>query len=103
MNILTSAALGILKPLARIFGKMTTDKDKVLESQAELRKLELQDSPVSYLKLWMGFLGWILALYLAFALIVRPIIVFYFPNVPVPEMPLDDVLTLLMGMMGIAL
>ena len=102
MNII-STALGVLKPLTRIFSKMTTDKDKVLEAQAELRKLELQDAPVSYLRLWMGFLGWALAAYVVVALIVRPLIVFYFPNVPVPEMPLDDVLTLLMGMMGIAL
>lgn len=100
---LVNAALGVIKPLTRIFSKMTTDKDKVLEAQAELRKMELQDSPVSYLKLWMGFLGWVLSLYLVVALIVRPFIVFYFPDIPFPEMPLDDVFTLLMGMLGLAL
>ena len=100
---LVTAALGVLRPLTRLFGKMTVDKDKVLESQAELRRMELQDSPVSYLKLWMGFLGWVLSLYLAFALIVRPVIIFYFPDIPIPEMPLDDVFTLLMGMLGLAL
>ena len=102
MNVL-AATLGVLKPLTRLFDKMTRDKDKILEAQAELRRTELQDSPVSYLKLWMGFLGWVLSLYLVFALIIRPLVAFYFPQVPLPDMPLDDVFTLLMGMLGLAL
>ena len=103
MNVFSTVALGLVKPLAKIFGKMTTDKDKVLESQASLRRMELENSPQSYLKLWMGFLGWILSLYLVFALIVHPLIAFYFPSVPLPDMPLDDVFALLMGMLGITL
>ena len=39
MNVFSTVALGLVKPLAKIFGKMTTDKDKVLEAQAELRKM----------------------------------------------------------------
>ena len=100
---LVTAALGIIEPLARLFRKLTVNKDKVLEAQAELRKMELENSPSSYLKLWMGFLGWVLSLYLVFALIIRPLLVFYFPEIPVPEMPLDDVFAIIMGMLGLAL
>lgn len=104
MSAITTAISVLAGPVLSIFKKRSTDKDKVLEAQAEIRKRELEDSPKSYLKLWSCFIGWVLGFYLAFALIIRPFLVFYFPTIPVPETPLDEgVMTLLMGMMGLAI
>lgn len=104
MSVISTALSALAGPVIKLLSKRSADKDRVLEAQAELRKAELQDSPKSYLKLWTCFVGWVLGFYLAFALIIRPFLVFYFPNLPVPETPLDEgIMSLLMGMMGLTI
>ena len=39
--------------------RLLPDKKKVSEGQIELNKLELQDAPRSYLRLWRPFLFWV--------------------------------------------
>lgn len=103
MNIITAALGSLVGPLLDIFKKKTTDKDKALEAQTELRKLELQEAPKSYLRLWMSFLGWVLALCVAYGLAIQPVVAFYFPKIPLPQLPMEVVARLLMGMLGISL
>lgn len=103
MSLLTTALGSIAGSVIDIFKKKTKDVDKALEAQTEMRKLELQDAPKSYLRLWVPFLGWVLAITVAYAILIKPIVVFYFPSFPLPELPMDVVVRLLFGMLGIAL
>lgn len=103
MNVLTAALGSLVGPVLDIFKKKTTDKDKALEAQTELRKLELQEAPKSYLRLWMSFLGWVLAICFVYAGVIQPVLAFYFPKLPLPQLPLELLSRLLLGMLGIAL
>jgi hypothetical protein len=104
MSTLAITALGsLVGSVINIFKKKTKDVDKTLEAQVELRKLELQDAPKSYLRLWMAFLGWALSITVVYMIIVKPILTLYFPNLPLPELPTEVVIQLLLGMLGIAL
>jgi hypothetical protein len=103
MSLLTTALGSLVGPVLDIFKKKTKDVDKTLEAQSEMRKLELQDAPRSYLRLWVSFLGWVLSVSVAYAILIKPVIVFYFPRFPLPELPMDVVVRLLFGMLGLAL
>jgi hypothetical protein len=51
----------------------------------------------------MAFLGWALSITVVYMIIVKPILTLYFPNLPLPELPTEVVIQLLLGMLGIAL
>ena len=104
MSALLTTTLGsLVGSIISIFKKKTKDVDKTLEAQVEMRKIELQEAPKSYLRLWMCFLGWVLSITVAYMLIIKPTISLYFPNIPLPELPSEVVIQLLLGMLGIAL
>ena len=86
----------------KLFTNFTGDKGKVIENQTEIRKMELQDAPKSYLRLWVCVVGWVLSVALAWEMIVRPVIVTYFPEARVPDSMLDEILSILAGMLGLA-
>lgn len=103
MSLLTTALGSLAGSVLDIFKKKTKDVDKALEAQTEMRKLELQEAPKSYLRLWVSFLGWVLAVTVAYAILIKPFISFYFPTFPLPELPMDVVVRLLFGMLGLAI
>lgn len=82
--------------------RLLPDKKRISEGQIELNKLELQDAPRSYLRLWRSFLFWALTLCAVYLIIVQPVLHFYFPDVPLPELPVDfsELLRLLLVGLG---
>jgi hypothetical protein len=87
--------------LGKVFDRLLAEKSRVNESQARINEAEAGGGPASILRLWRGFVGWTLGLCLAWEIIVRPIIATYWPKATLPPSMLKEVLTLLLGMMGI--
>lgn len=87
----------------KISDKIAPDKGAVLEAQARINEQESASSGPGLLKMWRGLVGWILGLVLAWECIMRPLMVCYFPNVPIPESNLEAIYKLLMGMLGLSL
>lgn len=69
--------------------RLLPDKKRISEGQIELNKLELQDAPRSYLRLWRPLLFWVISLCVLYLLLVQPVLHFYFPGVPLPNLPVD--------------
>jgi len=101
MTILTGLPL-IGGLLGRLFDRLLPDKSKVNEAQARINEAEVSGGPASLLRLWRGFVGWTLGLCLAWEIIVRPVVVTYWPEAKLPPSMLKEVLTLLLGMLGMA-
>ena len=96
-----------LAPLASELGKaldrLLPDKKKLTEGQLELNKLELQEAPRSYLRLWRSFLFWVLSLCFLYVVIAQPLLTFYFPGLPLPvvsEELSDTIIRLLLVGLG---
>ena len=76
---------------------------KLTEGQLELNKLELQEAPRSYLRLWRSFLFWVLSLCFLYVVIAQPLLTFYFPGLPLPvvsEELSDTIIRLLLVGLG---
>ena len=89
--------------LGKLLDKLTgicPDKQKMAEHQAEITKAEVAGSPQSILRLWRSFVGWILALCFAWEFMVRPVLVWYKPDANLPPSMLEEVVKLLVLMMG---
>ena len=69
--------------------RLLPDKKKVSEGQIELNKLELQEAPRSYLRLWRPFLFWVISLCILYVIVVQPVLLFYFPETPLPDLPVN--------------
>ena len=80
--------------------KIWPDKSKAREQQTALNAEELKGAPTSRLRLWRSFLGWTLALLFVWETIARPIIVTYWPNATLPPSVLEEVIKLLLFMLG---
>lgn len=88
--------------LDKALDRLLPDRKKVCEGQLELTKLELQEAPKSYLRLWRPFLFWIISLCVLYLLVLQPVMHFYFPDVPLPELPVpfSELLRLLLVGLG---
>ena len=80
--------------------KLFPDKAESRKQQAEINKAELEGAPPSRLRLWRSFLGWALALCFVWEVMVRPILVTYWPNLTLPPSMLEEVCKLLLFMLG---
>lgn len=85
----------------KIADKVAPDKGKVIDGQNRINELEVSGAPMSRLRLWRSFLGWVLALVFAWEVIGRPLVLTYWPDVLLPPSVLADVSRLLLGMLGL--
>ena len=95
-------ALGKLigSTLGLVLGRISVDKDMVAQGQQRANEAEISGAPVSPLRLWRGFLGWVLSLLFVWEVVGRSIITTYWPDVKLPPSVLEEIGSLLMGMLG---
>lgn len=84
-----------------ILDKIIPDRAKANENQSRINEAEVSGAPASILRLWRGFLGWVLALVFAWEVVGRGIVLTYWPNTKLPPSVLQDIMTLLLGMLGL--
>lgn len=89
--------------IGKVFDRISPDKTKIVEAQNRINEAEVSGGPVSYLRLWRSFLGFVLAVTFVWELIGRPILVTYYPDVLLPPSMLKEVSHLLLGMLGLGL
>lgn len=87
----------------KITDKIAPDKQKVIDGQNRINEAEVAGGPPSILRLWRGFLGWVLALVFAWEIIGRGIITTYWPDVRLPPSAMKEVSHILLGMLGLGL
>lgn len=80
--------------------KIWPDKGEARRQQSEINRAELEGAPPSRLRLWRSFLGWVASLLFVWEVVGRPIIVTYWPDVPLPPSALSEVVKLLFFMVG---
>ena len=88
--------------IARLFDRLLPDRARINEAQARINEAEAAGGPASLLRLWRGFVGWMLGLCLAWEIVVRPIVATYWPNTLLPPSMLKEVVSLLLGMLGLS-
>lgn len=87
--------------IGKIADKIAPDKGKVIDGQSRINEAEVSGAPASRLRLWRGFLGWVLSLAFAWEVIGRTIISTYWPHVTLPPPMLKEISHLLLGMLGL--
>lgn len=91
--------------ISDIFGKVadkiSPDKGKVIDGQNRINEQEVSGAPLSVLRLWRSFLGWVLSLLFAWEVGIRPVIATYWPDVALPPSTLQEIMRLLLGMLGL--
>ena len=98
---LFSSLPGIGDFVRSVADKIAPDKGKVLEAQSRINEAEVTGAPTSRLRLWRSFLGWVLALVLAWEVVGRPVVLTYWPDAFLPPSMLDEIKTLLLAMLGL--
>lgn len=88
--------------VGKVFDRLLPDKSKINDAQSRINEAEVSGSGPTLLRNWRGFLGWILALVFAWEVVGRAIIVTYWPQAKLPPSMLKEILTLLLGMLGLA-
>lgn len=97
MGILTSVLAG----LGSLLGKVLPNRAEQAAAQAAITKAEVEGAPASRLRLWRGFICWVLGIVLAFDLIVRPVIMTYWPDVLLPPAMTKDIMQFLLTFAGL--
>lgn len=99
------AVLGkLLSGLAGAAGKVLPNRERQHEAQAKINEAEVAGGPASLLRLWRSFLGWMLALLFGWEVVGRLIVIpLFFKDWgdTLPPSALDQVMALLMGMLGL--
>ena len=98
--MLLQSLLGLGEKVAE---RLLPDRLKNREQQARLNETELAAAPPSALRLWRPFLGWVLSLAFAWEVLIRPVVLHYWPQANLPPSVLQDVSHLLLGMLGLGL
>jgi hypothetical protein len=80
--------------------KIWPDKSKAREQQTALNAEELKGAPPSRLRLWRSALGWALLICFVWEVMIRPVLVTYWPNITLPPSMLEEVCKLLLFMLG---
>lgn len=86
-----------------VANRISPDKSKILEAQSRINEAEVSGAPQSRLRLWRSFLGWVLALVLAWEVIGRPIIMTYWPDTVLPPSMIAEVRHLILAMLGLGM
>lgn len=97
-GILGKLAGGVLSTL---LGKMGGDRSTIAKGQNTANEAEIAGAPASRLRLWRSFLGWVLALVFAWEVVGRGIVTTYWPDVILPPSALEEVSSILLGMLGL--
>lgn len=101
MNVI-NAILGLGgKVTEAVMGKFWPDKSGAREAQSRINEQEVGGAPASLLRLWRGFLGWVLAMVFAWEVVGRPTILTYWPETVLPPSVLGEISSLLLGMLGL--
>lgn len=91
--------------LGRIIDKamdrVLPDKSASREAQARINEAEVSGGPASRLRLWRGFLGWVLGICFTWEVVFRPLMMTYWPEIPLPPSMISEISTLLLGMLGL--
>lgn len=98
------AAGGLAGELARASERVLTGRASQNEAQGRINGIEIEGAPQSRLRLWRSFLGWVLALLFAWEVVGRLILIpLLLPGVEerLPPSALDQVLAVLLGMLGL--
>lgn len=95
------SAIPVLGSLLDKLAGLIPDRSKVAENQARINEQEVGGAPASRLRLWRSFLGWCLSLLFVWEVMMRPIIVTYWPDVTLPPSMLTEISRLLFGMLGL--
>ena len=100
MWMLLGKLLGGLSGLA---DRIVPDRNRQNEAQSRINEAEVSGAPASRMRLWRSFLGWILALLFCWEVVGRLVIVpLFFAQWGnnLPPSALDQVMALLLGMLG---
>jgi hypothetical protein len=81
--------------------KVFPDRAASREQQSKVNEAEVSGAPASRLRLWRSFLGWALALLFVWEVAGRSIIVTYWPDAKLPPSMLKEVMSMLLGMLGL--
>lgn len=90
--------------LGKLFDKAFPDRSKNIEAQTRINEAELSGAPTSILRLWRSFLGWVLAITFTWEVVGRLMVIpVFFPDVvnKLPKSQLEQIITLLLGMLGL--
>lgn len=88
--------------LDKAFDRLLPDKSKVNEAQSRINEAEVSGGGPSVFRHWRGILGTGLTLAFLWEVIVRPVLATYWPDATLPPSMLKEVVTLLLGMLGLA-
>lgn len=81
--------------------KVFPDKAEARKQQSDINQEELKGAPSSRLRLWRSFLGWVLSLLFVWEVVIRMVIVTYWPDTKLPPSVLKEITSLLLGMLGL--
>ena len=96
-----SAVAGLL---GKVFDRILPDRSKINEAQSRINEAEVSGAPPSRMRLWRSFLGWVLALLFCWEVVGRMVIVpLFFASwgKSLPPSALDQIMALLLGMLGL--
>ena len=81
--------------------KVFPDRAASREQQSKVNEAEVSGAPASRLRLWRSFLGWVLSLVFCWEIVGRSIILTYWPDANLPPSMLKEVMSMLLGMLGL--
>ncbi|RRD69454.1 MULTISPECIES: hypothetical protein [unclassified Desulfovibrio] len=96
----------LLGGMGRLAGKILPDKNRQNDAQSRVNEMEISGAPASPLRLWRSFLGWVLALLFVWEVVGRRILVplfFGHWDALLPPSALDQIMALLLGMLGMGI
>ena len=85
-------------------GKILPDRNRQNDAQSRINEAEVGGAPANILRLWRSFLGWMLSLLFCWEVAGRLIIIpLFFPGWSdhLPPSALNQIMTLLLGMLGL--
>lgn len=85
----------------KVMDKISPDRAASREQQSRVNEAEISGAPASRMRLWRSFLGWVLSLVFCWEIVGRSIILTYWPDANLPPSMLKEVMTLLLGMLGL--
>ncbi|MCH5277216.1 MAG: hypothetical protein J1E80_05205 [Desulfovibrionaceae bacterium] len=95
------SSLPLLGTLLDKVAGLIPDRSRAAENQARINEQELSNAPASRLRLWRSFLGWCLTLCFVWEVMIRPLVITYFPDWILPPSMLTEISRLLLGMLGL--
>lgn len=95
------SGIPLLGSLLDKVGRLLPDRSKAMDNQTRINEQEVAKAPASRLLLWRSFLGWCLSLCFVWEVMVRPVVVTYWPDTLLPPSILAEVSRVLLGMLGL--